>query len=50
LPIPFQQIFLCGNGIMPDHPQPDFDFQRDSTFPQVFESSIYVIAAQMIVN
>jgi hypothetical protein len=37
LPVSLQQIVFCSNGIMPNHPQPNFDFQRDSAIPEMFK-------------
>jgi hypothetical protein len=33
LPVSFQQIVFSGNGIMPNQPEPDLDFQWNFAFP-----------------
>jgi hypothetical protein len=49
-PIAFNQVILSSNGIMPYHPKPDFDFERDLAFPKVFKRSVSPITAQMFVH
>jgi hypothetical protein len=33
IPVSFQQIVFSGNGIMPNQPEPDLDFQWNFAFP-----------------
>jgi hypothetical protein len=47
-PIAFNQVIL--SSIMPYHPKPDFDFERDLAFPKVFKRSVSPITAQMFVH
>ena len=48
-PISFQQIVFCSDCVVPE-PQPDLTLQEDFAFPRMFERSVNVIIAQMIVN
>jgi hypothetical protein len=50
IPVSFQQIVFSGNGIMPNQPEPDLDFQRDFAFPQMPEGSIHSISTNMLVH
>jgi hypothetical protein len=45
-----KQIVFCSNGIMPDHPQPDFDFEWNFAFSEMSERRVPPIPAQMLVN
>jgi hypothetical protein len=49
-PITLQQIIFSSNCILPYQPQPNLDFQRDYTLPQMLERSVQTITAQMFVN